>query len=134
MDKLLTLVVDDLAIILYVLITHIPFNICLSDDIEFKCGRKVLRHKRKKNKTNIFVRFTFWDFRKDVIRWHYIIFWINLLSNMIIFLLSSIQIFFSSEVLEFVISLLAVVSIVSLILILPVRFNLYKYNRIRKRK
>ena len=134
MDKVLILLGTWFAVIFYILLTHIPFDVCLSDDVEFNCGKKSLKNRRKKIKTNLFVKFTFWDFKKDVVKWHYIVFWINLISNIIIFLLTSSQVFFQSELLPFFISCSATVSIGSFIIILPVRFRLYKYNRVRKRK
>ena len=134
MDKVLILLGTWVAVILYILLTHIPFDVCLSDDIEFNSGKKTLRNRRKKNKTNFFVKFTFWDFRNEVVKWHYIVFWINLISNIIIFLLTSLQVVFQLELLPFFISCSATVSIGSFIIILPVRFRLYKYNRVRKRK
>lgn len=134
MDKVLILLGTWVAVILYILLTHIPFDVCLSDDIEFNSGKKTLRNRRKKNKTNFFVKFTFWDFRNEVVKWHYIVFWINLISNIIIFLLTSLQVFFQSEILQFFTGFSTVVSISSFIIILPVRLKLYRYNRIRKRK
>ena len=134
MDKVLILLGTWVAVILYILLTHIPFDVCLSDDIEFNSGKKTLRNRRKKNKTNFFVKFTFWDFRNEVVKWHYIVFWINLISNIIIFFLASLQVFFQSEILQFLTNISVVISICSFIIILPVRFNLYKSNRIRKRK
>ena len=134
MDKVLILLGTWVAVILYILLTHIPFDVCLSDDIEFNSGKKTSRNRPKTNKTNLFVKFTFWDFRNEVVKWHYIVFWINLISNIIIFLLTSSQVFFQSELLPFFISCSATVSIGSFIIILPVRFRLYKYNRVRKRK
>ena len=134
MDKVLILLGTWVAVILYILLTHIPFDVCLSDDIEFNSGKKTLRNRRKKNKTNFFVTFTFSDFRNEVVKWHYIVFWINLISNIIIFLLTSLQVVFQSELLPFFISCSVAVSIGSFIIILPVRFRLYKYNRVRKRK
>ena len=134
MDKVLILLGTWSAVILYILLTHIPFDVCLSDDVEFNCGKKSLKNRRKKSKTNLFVKFTFWDFRNEVVKWHYIVFWINLISNIIIFLLTSLQVVFQSELLPFFISCSVAVSIGSFIIILPVRFRLYKYNRVRKRK
>ena len=134
MDKVLILLGTWFAVIFYILLTHIPFDVCLSDDVEFNCGKKSLKNRRKKIKTNLFVKFTFWDFKKDVVKWHYIVFWINLISNIIIFLLTSLQVVFQSELLPFFISCSVAVSIGSFIIILPVRFRLYKYNRVRKRK
>ena len=134
MDKVLILLGTWFAVIFYILLTHIPFDVCLSDDVEFNCGKKSLKNRRKKIKTNLFVKFTFWDFKKDVVKWHYIVFWINLISNIIIFLLTSLQVFFQSEILQFFTGFSTVVSISSFIIILPVRLKLYRYNRIRKRK
>ena len=59
MDKVLILLGTWFAVIFYILLTHIPFDVCLSDDVEFNCGKKSLKNRRKKIKTNLFVKFTF---------------------------------------------------------------------------
>lgn len=60
-------------------ITYHIFYHCLSDDVEFRYGRKHMRNSRKKNK-NKFEKFFFLDVKNKVSKWHYICFWVNFLS------------------------------------------------------
>lgn len=63
----------------YQFIVYGVFSSCLSDDVEFAYGRKHMRNLRKKNK-NFWEKVFFLDIKGKVKKWHYVCFWINLVS------------------------------------------------------
>ena len=72
-------------------IGYMNFYVTLSDDIEIYAGKKVLRNQRRKQK-GFWKKFLFLDFCWAVERWHYVLFWIFLISYPIVALSSSLLI------------------------------------------
>lgn len=133
MRDILDVAVINIIFIGCYLINYAAFDTCLSDDVEFYYGKKRLRNRRKKA-TGIWRKFFFVDIKNEVIKWHYLLFWINFFA--FIPMLVSINVFVLSNVkgakLVFLIS--GGIYILSLIPIEFARWKLYKGNIVRSRK
>lgn len=57
-------------------LNYCVFSVVLQDDIEFCKGKK--RVKSRKKQKGFWKKFLFLDIRKEVILWHYLLFWVNL--------------------------------------------------------
>lgn len=57
-------------------LNYCVFSVVLQDDIEFRKGKK--RVKSRKKQKGFWKKFLFLDIRKEVILWHYLLFWVNL--------------------------------------------------------
>ena len=59
------------------------FESCLVDDVDFRYGRKHVRKLRKKK--GFWKKFLFLDIKEEVVPWHYVMFWISLISFAVAF-------------------------------------------------
>ena len=57
-------------------LNYCVFSVALQDDVEFCKGKK--RVKSRKKQKGFWKKFLFLDIRKEVILWHYLLFWVNL--------------------------------------------------------
>ena len=57
-------------------LNYCVFSVALQDDVEFCKGKK--RVKSRKKQKGFWKKFLFLDIRKEVILWHYLLFWANL--------------------------------------------------------
>lgn len=72
------------------LLVYFTFDSCLLDDVEFEHGRK--RNKRWKYRKNFWDVFLFKDIKDEVIKWHYLFFYINSISYFTMMVLIEISI------------------------------------------
>ena len=65
-----------------------------SDDIDVKHGRRILQRYYKSHKVGIFRKFILWDFRKSINVINYCLFWINMISFVVMLIGMIIQLVF----------------------------------------
>lgn len=70
-------------------INYMNFYVILSDDVEIYAGKKALRNQRRKQK-GFWKKFLFLDFCWAVEKWHYVFFWVFLISYPIVALSSAL--------------------------------------------
>lgn len=123
-----------LGALLYQIIVHSEFSVCLSDDIEFRYGKKHLRNFRRKSKDGFLKRYLFLDVRKKVVRWHYVFFWIHLVAffpTLIFFILFAV---YELSWARIVFLIFEGIRFFCAARISFVRWDLYKGNTVRCRK
>ena len=80
MTNLLKIIlVSFLFLAFYVFFYLSSFSLCLKDDVVFRYGKKLLDSKKKSSK-NFIHTVLFLYIKDEVVLWHYIIFWVNLIS------------------------------------------------------
>lgn len=116
----------------YVMSYYGSFSVCLSDDVEFHYGKSRLK-KRKKQK-GFWRKFLFLDIRKEVIPWHYAMFWLNLISSIVTLIMFNVYIACKNDVVRIPLLIAGGCSILSSAIISFVRWDLYAWNKVRNRK
>lgn len=109
------------------------FYTCLADDVEFNYGKKRMRNRRKKEK-GFWRKFLFLDIRKEVIPWHYAMFWINLIFFIATLIVVNILIACNNETLRTVFKIVGGIYLLTAAIIAFVRWSLYAGNKVRSRK
>ena len=122
-----------LSIALYLMSYYGVFYVCLSDDVEFNYGKKRMKNRRKKQK-GFWIKFLFLDIRKEVILWHYAMFWINLIFSNVALIALNVFIACSNEIVRIIFIISAATSLLSSLIIAFVRWPLYAWNEVRSRK
>lgn len=120
----------------YYLITYFGvFSVCFSDDLEF-CGRKrmKMRNLRKKRNESFLRKFLFLDIRKEVVPWHYAMFWINLIASIVVLISFNVFIACGNEIVRTILLIAIGISFLTCTIIAFVRWPLYAGNKIRNRK
>ena len=114
-------------------VAYSEFYVCLSDDVDFHYGKNRMRNRRKKNK-NIWRNFLFLDIRKEVVKWHYFLFWIYLISSVcgLLFLIAFMC--SKEEVARKLFILFSFIAFLSTTIISFVRYPLYAGNKVRSKK
>lgn len=126
------LVVSFMFIVVYFL-SHDVFYVCFRDDVEFNYGKKRMKNRRKKEK-GFWRKFLFLDIRKEVIPWHYVMFWINLVSFIATLIVFNIFIASNNETLRIVFEIVGGIYFLTTTIIAFVRWPLYAGNKVRCRK
>lgn len=110
------------------------FSVCLSDDVEFHCGKTRMRNRRKKGK-GFWRKFLFLDIRKEVVPWHYAMFCVNLISFLIALITLNVTIACGDhEIVRMIFILSAGAFVLSAAITAFVRWPLYAWNKVRSRK
>ena len=118
---------------LYILSYYGAFYVCLSDDVEFNYGKNRMKNRRKKQK-GFLKKFLFLDIKNEVIQWHYIAFWVNLISFIIALIAWNIYIIYINEVIKIILIITGVIFFLTSTIITFVRWPLYRGNKVRSRK
>ena len=123
-----------LLIGLYAVIYQGAFYVCLSDDVEFHYGKTRMRNRRKKQK-GFWRKFLFLDIRKEVVPWHYAMFWVNLISFIAVLILLNVYIAGGDHEIVRIISVISGGAFfLSAAITAFVRWPLYAGNKVRSRK
>lgn len=109
------------------------FDVCLSDDVEFRYGKRRIRNRRM-NVSGWWHRFLFLDIKKDVIYWHYIMFWVNLVSSIVAIISLNAYIIYNKKLINIVFLASEGTALIASCIILSVRWDLYAGNKVRSRK
>ena len=109
------------------------FSVCLSDDVDFYHGKTRMKNRRKKTK-GFWKKFLFLDIRKEVVLWHYVLFWIYLISSLIALIALEFHVVFNNTATRVSTLISFGVSFLSLIIINNVRWSLYARNKVRSKK
>lgn len=113
---------------------HGAFYVCFRDDVEFHYGKTRMRNRRKKQK-GFWRKFLFLDIRKEVIPWHYAMFWVNLISFIVALILLNVYVACSNNEIVRILSIISIGAFVlSSTIIAFVRWSLYAGNKVRGRK
>lgn len=120
----------------FLLISYIPFNVRFSDDFEFVHGKKgrnkVFHFKRRFRNLKTVV---FWDIRNDLDIKQYTLFWIFMLSYMLLAVSILLKIWLNQQWLLAVIRSSALMAFIAIMpAVLSRRFTLYNLNHVRNRK
>jgi hypothetical protein len=115
------------------LVSYCAFTVCLSDDIHFRYGKRHLRNKRRKEKPSVFTKIFYLDVRKEVVRWHYVDFWIHFLSGIPFIAITILYGVYEIRFLRTLWLILCAIWLGSLFVIFTVRWDLYGGNKSRKR-
>lgn len=122
-----------LLFIFFYIVDYCVFDACLADDVEFRYGKKRMRNRRKKQK-GFWKKFLFLDIRKEVVLWHYVLFWINLFFSSTAIISLNIMIGLESESARIVFLGSFCAEVLTAGIISFVRWHLYIGNKIRNRK
>ena len=114
-------------------VKHTVFDVCLSDDVEFHHGKSLAR-KQRRNATTWLHRFLFLYIKNEVIRWHYVFFWINLVSSFAAIIALDLHIIFNNQALYVVFLISEGISSLTTAVISFCRWELYRENKVRNRK
>ena len=117
----------------FYLISYVAFDVCLSDDVEFHYGKSWLK-RRRKNVSRWWYKFLFFDIRKEVIRWHYVMFWVHLVSSAIAIIALDVYIICNDKDSHLLFLISEGTATLSSATILCVRWKLYAQNKVRSRK
>ena len=79
-------------------------------------------------------RFLFLDIKKDVIYWHYIMFWVNLVSSIVAIISLNAYIIYNKKLINIVFLASEGTALIASCIILSVRWDLYAGNKVRSRK
>ena len=109
------------------------FDVCLSDDVEFRYGKRKIRNRRK-NVSGWWQKFLFLDIKKEVIYWHYIMFWVNLVSSIVAIISLNAYIIYNAKLINIVFLASEGTALFATCIILSVRWGLYAGNKVRSRK
>lgn len=109
------------------------FDVCLSDDVEFCYGKKRMRNRRKQVR-GWWKKFLFLDIKKEVIHWHYVMFWVNLISSIVAVIALDAYIIFNDKTINVVFLLSEGIALFTCAIISCVRWKLYVGNKVRNRK
>lgn len=112
---------------------YMAFSVCLSDDVEFHYGKKRMRNRRRKQK-GFWRKFLFLDIRKEVILWHYFMFWVNLIFSFATLIILNVLIYCSNETVRIICMITGGMSFLTSAIILFARWDLYIGNKVRNRK
>ena len=118
---------------LYVVLYYGAFDVCFSDDVEFRCGKKRVRNRRK-NVTGWWRRFLFLDIKKEVIHWHYAMFWVNLISSIVAIIALDAYVICGDKTLNLVFLISEGTALFTAAVVSSVRWKLYAGNKVRNRK
>lgn len=108
----------------YFMFCYSAFYDCLSDDVDFLYGRKRMRHRRKKQK-GFWRKFLFLDIRKEVILWHYVMFWMNLIFSAVTLIVLNVYIACGNGTVKVILIVLGVISLLTAGIMSFVRWPLY---------
>lgn len=133
MQKILSVFTVTIILIGLYVINYFNFDACLSDDVEFNCGKHKKRNKRK-GVRGFWRKFFFTDVREMVLKRHYVLLIVNFCAFAIMLLL--INIYLLSDVSLFRSGFLIFCGfyILSSLPAAFARWGLYKGNVIRSRK
>lgn len=124
-------------LISYYLITYFgAFSVCFSDDLEFyrKKRMKNVRKKLGKTQKGFLRKFLFLDIRKEVVPWHYAMFWVNLIASIVVLISFNVFIACGNEIVRIILLTAIGISFLTCTIIAFVRWPLYAGNKIRNRK
>lgn len=76
----------------------------------------------------------FLDIKKDVIYWHYIMFWVNLVSSIVAIISLNAYIIYNKKLINIVFLASEGTALIASCIILSVRWDLYAGNKVRSRK
>ncbi len=122
-----------LLIGLYLMVYLGAFSVCLSDDVEFHYGKKRMRNQRKKQR-GFWRKFLFLDIHKEVVTWHYAMFWVNLISFIVALIMFNVYIAYSNEIISIILRISIGFFFLTSTIINFVRWPLYAGNKVRNRK
>ena len=108
------------------------FSVALQDDVEFQKGKK--RVKNRKKQKEFWKRFLFLDIRKEVVRWHYLLFWVNLGAFVTAFAAVFVSFAYESTIATRVFLAACSVMFLTLGVACHIRWPLYAGNVVRNRK
>ena len=112
-----------------------PFSVRFEDDIEFSRGRRSARRLfRVANRYKNLKKLLFWDIRKSVHVVFYTLFWIFLISYVLLVAAMLANIWLNLDWLLFAIRVSAIMGFLSILLTYLSRYELYRGNRIQNRK
>ena len=109
------------------------FYVCFADDVEFSYGKKRMRNQRKKQK-GFLKKFLFLDIKKEVVPWHYAMFWINFIFSTVSLVMLNVYIGYSNEIVRIIFIITVGIFILTSLIITFVRWSLYARNKVRSRK
>lgn len=124
---------SSLFIAFYFISYYGAFDVCLSDDVEFRYGKRRIRNRRK-NVSGWWHKFLFLDIKKEVIHWHYIMFWANLVSSIVAIISLNAYIIYNEKIINIVFLASEGTALFATCIILSVRWGLYAGNKVRSRK
>ena len=113
--------------------TYNAFEECFSDDHEFIYGRSSLKNRRKKTK-EFWKRFFFLDIREKVAKWHYCLFWINLIAFIPMYIAIIAYVLSNIKEAKLAFLICGGIYFLSSMPIVFARWDLYRGNVIRNRK
>lgn len=117
----------------YLISYYGAFYVCLADDVEFNHGKNRMKNRRK-NQKGFWRKFLFLDIRKEVIPWHYAMFWVNLISSVVALIALNIFVICSDETARIILIISIGISLLTSAIIAFVRWSLYAGNKVRNRK
>ncbi len=79
-------------------------------------------------------KFLFLDIKKEVIIWHYVMFWVNLISSIVGLVMFNVHIACSNELVGIILIIAEGCSFFTTAIIAFVRWQLYAGNKVRSRK
>lgn len=118
---------------LYLMVYLGLFSVCLSDDVEFHYGKKRMRNRRKKQK-GFLRKFLFLDISKEVIPWHYAMFWVNFVSAAVVLIMLNVCIAYSNKTARIILLISAGSFFLTAAITAFIRWPLYAGNKVRNRK
>ena len=109
------------------------FYTCFHDDVDFHYGKTRMRNRRKRQK-GFWRKFLFLDVRKELVPWHYAMFWINLISSVPALVLLGLYVAFRSEPARIGFCVFFALAEIACATLIPVRWRLYLWNKVRSKK
>ena len=108
------------------------FFVCLLDDVEFSYGKKKVKNRKKE--TSFFKKLFFLDIKDKVKKWHYVLFWINFIAFLFTLVAAIVLAEQKTSVAKIFFTAFVMIYIFSEVPVVFSRWELYKGNKIRRRK
>ena len=131
--SLKNILISFLFLAFYVFFYLSSFSLCLKDDVVFRYGKKLLESKKKSSK-NLIYTVLFLYIRKEVVLWHYIVFWINLVSFAFAIIILNIYIISQNGILHLLFIVFFGIFFVSALIISLVYWPYYSKYKMKYRK
>ena len=123
--KLLSVILVSILLLFLYAIFYVSFDICLSADVDYRFGKSQLK-KRKKVKS-FWKKFLFLDIKDKAIKWHYVLFWMNFVSFVLLLFLVNFSLLFETSRFHKLIIIFIIIFVSSDI---PIAFSRFVFNNL----
>ena len=131
--SLKNILISFLFLAFYVFFYLSSFSLCLKDDVVFRYGKKLLDSKKKSSK-NFIHTVLFLYIKDEVVLWHYIIFWINLISFAFALIIMNLYIIWQNKTSYILFIIFFSIFFISALIISCVYWPYYSKYRMKYRK